>query len=275
MKCKNCNHPLSETDNYCLSCGAKVIRNRLTIRNLFAHFGEQFLNYDNKFLQTFITLFRKPEDVIGSYIEGTRKKYVNVVSYFAIAITLAGVQLYIINKFFPEVMDLSSISVEGSEEMNNKNLAFISEYQSIVMMFYVPFYALISKVVFLNYKQYNYTEHLVIFMYILAQITIFGLFLTLSGAMLGLDMGILGLITVPIQIIYSAYCLKRLFKLSMAGIILKTLIFFMVLFVLFVIAAIIMAFIMIRSGALDDVIEAQKAKQGVSYIISSAINWTS
>lgn len=275
MNCKNCNHQLSEQADYCESCGGKVIRNRLTMKNLIGSFSEQFLNYDNKFLRTFIMLFKQPEDVIGSYIDGTRKKYVNVVSYFAISITLAGLQLYILNKFFPEVMNLSSISVEGSEEMNNRNLAFVSEYQSLLMMFYVPLYAFMSKLVFFNYRKYNYTEHLVIFMYILSQMTIFGLFLTLIGALLGSDMGILGLITIPLQMIYSAYCLKRLFNLSVASLIIKTLLFFLVLFVLFIIASVIMAIVMIKSGTIDDVIEAQNAKKEVSYIISSAINWTS
>ena len=71
--CKNCESGLHYDVNYCSICGARVIRNRLTIRNLFGHFSEQFLNWDNKFLKTFIYLFKKPEDVIGSYISGTRK----------------------------------------------------------------------------------------------------------------------------------------------------------------------------------------------------------
>jgi len=54
MNCKNCNITLTNEDNFCNNCGAKIIRNRITIRNLFETFSEQFLNYDNKFLQTFI-----------------------------------------------------------------------------------------------------------------------------------------------------------------------------------------------------------------------------
>lgn len=64
MDCKNCNTSLVEIQNFCSDCGAKVIRNRLTIRNLFEHFSATFLNYDNKFLQTFIGLFTKPEEII-------------------------------------------------------------------------------------------------------------------------------------------------------------------------------------------------------------------
>lgn len=65
MDCKNCNTPLVENQNFCPVCGGKVIRNRLTIRNLFEHFSATFLNYDNKFLQTFICLFTKPEEIIS------------------------------------------------------------------------------------------------------------------------------------------------------------------------------------------------------------------
>lgn len=85
MNCKNCNLLLSDKASFCSNCGAKVIRNRLTFKNLIEYFSEQFLNYDNKFLQTFIHLFTKPEVVIESYINGTRKKYVNVISFFAIS----------------------------------------------------------------------------------------------------------------------------------------------------------------------------------------------
>ena len=102
MNCKNCHTDIPERSGYCSRCGAKVIRNRLTMKNLISSFSRQFFDYDNKFLQTFINLFKKPEDVIGSYINGTRKKYVNVISYYAIAISLAGIQLFVLNKFFPE-----------------------------------------------------------------------------------------------------------------------------------------------------------------------------
>src|SRR5690606_26236828 len=139
--------------DYCGSCGGKVIRNRLTIKNLFADFSQQFLNYDNTFLKTFIALFKKPEDVIGGYINGTRKKYVNAITYFAIALTLSGLQIFILNKFFPEVMNLKSMSLEGMEDMQQDNMAFMQEYQSILYMLMVPVYALISKFVFLKFKK--------------------------------------------------------------------------------------------------------------------------
>ena len=79
MHCKNCNHPISENQNYCDNCGAKVIRNRLEPKVLIHQVNEQFLSIDNKLLRTFVALCVKPEDVIGGYINGTRRKYIDVL----------------------------------------------------------------------------------------------------------------------------------------------------------------------------------------------------
>ena len=64
MSCKNCGLALTEETNFCNSCGAKVIRNRLTLKNLLQHAVEEFLSIDNKFLITITHLFTRPEAVI-------------------------------------------------------------------------------------------------------------------------------------------------------------------------------------------------------------------
>ncbi|TYA58197.1 DUF3667 domain-containing protein [Formosa maritima] len=245
MTCKNCKTNLTDTDLYCKNCGGKIIKNRLTISNLFENFSEQFLNYDNKFLQTFICLFTKPEDVIGSYIDGTRKKYVNPISFFAITITLAGLQMFFISKFFPEGLDLTDFVAEGQAQMSNKWMKNMFEYQSIVLMSFIPLYALVSKIVFFNKKKYNYTEHLVMFLYILSQNSLAMILPTLIALALGFTMGNITLYTIMFQIGFSAYCLKRVFDLSLKGIVLKTLLFFIVGFALYIILVILLILIMI------------------------------
>ena len=62
--------------------------------------GGSFFSVDNKLLKTFLHLFSKPEAVIVGFIEGTRKKYINVVQYFAIALTLIGLQVFLMEKVF-------------------------------------------------------------------------------------------------------------------------------------------------------------------------------
>ncbi|WP_452219482.1 DUF3667 domain-containing protein [Lacinutrix salivirga] len=259
MACKNCNLSLNKTDNFCNSCGAKVIRNRLTINNLFSDFSAQFLNYDNKFLQTFIKLFTKPEDVICNYINGTRKKYVNVISYFAIAITLSGFQMFILNKFFPELMDMSMYAQEGMEEFQNKNMAFIQDYQSFIFMLLVPIYALFSKVIFFDKKEYNYTEHLVINMYSSAHVSIFSTFIILLFIGIGIDFAIISMLTIPIQIIYFAYTFKRIYKLSSGQTFLKTSLFILVLIIASFIIMVAGALFTLLFGNMDNYIEAKKA----------------
>ena len=255
---------IKDNDNFCPSCGGKVIRNRLTIKNLLAYFSEQFLNYDNKFFQTFIHLFTKPEVVIGGYINGVRKKYVDAISYFAIAITLSGLQLYILNKFFPDAMDFTAISRKETEEFNKQTMSFLQEYQSIVMMFYIPLYALMSKITFLKIKKYNYTEHLVIFMYIQAQISIISLFYTVGLLILGVPFIVLSYLIIPLMIVYSAFCLKRLYSLNFQEIILRTLIFLIILGIFMVLLVIIITGLLFLTGGFDGMIEAQNAAKEAS-----------
>ena len=90
MNCKNCKTELSIDSSYCNTCGGRVVRNRLTFRNLFEHITETFFNFDNKLLRTFIDLFTKPERVIAGYISGVRRQYVNPISYLALVLTIGG-----------------------------------------------------------------------------------------------------------------------------------------------------------------------------------------
>ena len=84
MDCKNCNTSIIEGNDFCGFCGAKLIRNRLSIKNLVIHITEQFFNYDNKFLKPFTEIIKNPKDVIDGYIKGTRKKKLTQLVFFYI-----------------------------------------------------------------------------------------------------------------------------------------------------------------------------------------------
>lgn len=259
MACKNCYTSLSVESDFCNICGGKVIRNRLTVKHLFEHFSETFFNYDNKFLQTFINLFKKPEDVIGSYINGTRKKYVNVISYFAIAVTVSGLYLFILNKFFPETMDYSMFAAPGQEEFNKKNVSFVQEYMSLLMMLYVPLYALMARMTFIGVKKFNFTELLVVFLYLQAQMSIITAIASVVFSSMGINQGIVSIIFIPLMILYSAFCLKRLYNINFRHIFLRTLLFLVVLLFTFFVIIIIVLIIKHSDGSLQEMIEAQKA----------------
>jgi len=259
MNCKNCHTKLSVESDFCNSCGAKVIRNRLSFRNLFEHISETFFNYDNKLLRTFVDLFKRPEIVIGGYINGLRMRYVNPISYFALAITLSGLYILILNKFFPEALDFSVFAVEGQEELQRQNVSFVQEYMSVFMMLYVPIYALMARLSFIGLKQYNYTELIVVFMYWQSQTSILSAITILIGAILGISNGMVSLCLIPFMLFYAAYILKRLYRLTFGQLILRTLLFFVVLGVVSIIIIIIVAIIMFITGDMQQMIEAQRA----------------
>ena len=263
MDCKNCKTSLTNESDYCLKCGGKVIRNRLTLKALFTHFSEQFLNYDNKFLQTFLHLFTKPELVIDGYINGTRKRYVNVISYFMIAITFAGIQLLILRKFFPHFFDYSSSTVsEGQNQIMNTISNFNQNYQSLIMVLAIPIMALVSKLVFSSNKKYNYSEQLIIYLYTFAQYTIVSFFPFLIIAFFGIS--ILKISPYPeiVQVLYIAYVLKKLYALNLKQIILKTFRFIIIGFVFYIIIVILVGTIyftyMYVNGDLQGFLESIK-----------------
>ena len=98
MECKNCQFSIAPNENYCPRCGARVIRNRLTIRNILEDIYEQHLNLDNRLLLTIAHMFTKPGVVIIGYLHGMRKRYLNPVSYLGLAITLSGIVVLVIKK---------------------------------------------------------------------------------------------------------------------------------------------------------------------------------
>ncbi len=258
MNCKNCEISLIKTDEFCKSCGAKVIRNRLTLKNLFLHISETFFNYDNKLLKTILHLFTKPEYVIDSYVNGVRKKYINPISFFGLALTLTGFSIFIIGKFYKPYLNVSEIfgknemySNEFSKNMMENSADFSLEYSSLIFTLMIPSFALISWVVFLN-KRYNLTEHIIVYLYSMSLYSIlsilFGFIILIVAPEKYLAFGMYMYLFV---FIYHCYLLTRLFKLNILQLFLKIFLFFLIFFVLYI-AIIILVFIALAvTGIID------------------------
>ena len=164
MVCKNCGASLRSDFGYCPACGAKVIRNRLTIKNIWQDLSFQVFNLDNTFLKTFRHLFSRPEFVIDTYISGTRKKYMNPISYFAIAVTISGILFFVLRNVYEiELIPKNNNNVQGP------NMDFIFDYQGLMSYFFLPYYALVTWILYLDKGKMNFTEHLVANSYVTAQ----------------------------------------------------------------------------------------------------------
>ena len=222
MNCKNCNHPLKENQKYCDNCGAKVIQNRLTPKVLAHQVNQQFLSIDNKLLRTFMDLLKKPELVIGGYINGTRKKYIDVLQYFAISLTLAGFQAFLLLTFFKEQLVFSNEIITtmqnapGNENNPFKDLNFndFMQYQGVIYILTLPFSIVSSWLAYylVGDRRLNFTEHAVLNIYYNSQLIIVTSILSIIMMFSGMNYLIIStIITVP-MFLYLGYILKRIFK---------------------------------------------------------------
>jgi hypothetical protein len=234
MNCKNCHKALKDTQKYCDECGAKVIQNRLTPKIIANQINEQFISLDNKFLKTFIDLFKQPESVIVNYIEGTRKKYIDVLQYFAVSLTLAGIQVFLMTTFFKDVIGFNTEFIEGVQNLpgqENNPFAGIeydmfTKYQGLIYILTVPLSALGSWLAYYvtGNRKYNYTEHLVLNLYYSAQIIIITAFFSILFLLFGLNYLIVSTILTLPTFLYLFYVLKRIFRESFVNTLAKFLI---------------------------------------------------
>lgn len=253
MNYKNCHTELHVQDDYCKSCGGKVIRKRLSFKNLFEHLSETFFNYDNKLLRTFVQLFKNSEDVIVGYINGVRKRYINPISFFGLALTLSGLSVFILKKFYIEHLDFSHLfeGVKASQDIFNATSGNILEYNSLFYSFLIPLMALVSRVIFLD-KKFNFTEHIIIYLYSMSLLSIISviigqivLFLVPSNYLL------FSMSSWLIMLVYLCYALKRIFKLSIGNLILKTIIAVALFFMAYMIISILAFILMLITGVVS------------------------
>ncbi|MGC6429430.1 MAG: DUF3667 domain-containing protein [Jejuia sp.] len=174
MNCKNCGISLRTDYCFCPDCGAKVIRNRLSIKGLLYDFFERYFNLDNTFFKTIGHMVVKPQEVCSGYIGGLRKKYLNPVSMLAIALTVSGFTIFLMKKIAWEDIDFSKISYaqKSSDGLGTEKIMSASmEYSSLLYFLYIPVIAIGSYLVF-NKKNYNLAEHIVTSIYALTSFSI-------------------------------------------------------------------------------------------------------
>ena len=254
MVCKNCENTLRTDYSFCPDCGAKVIRNRITIKNLWYDAIERFFNIDNTFLITFKNLFINPDQVILGYINGVRKKYLNPISYFTIAVMLGGLFIFLNKEFFPDAMNypFNSVDIDSLSESDKFGMEFgkkfqdyLFEYQNIFYILMLPFLALISRLVFIDKKKYNLSEHFVMNIYGYSQMSIcvnlLYMLLIWNNQLLYYVASINGLF----QIIYFTYLFKKIFELNLKQSLLRLFFFLILLGIVFMAIIIISAIYMV------------------------------
>ncbi len=206
----------------------------------------------------------RPQVVLGGYVEGVRKRYVNPFTFFVIGMTIS---LVLFNQFDKQYLELAMLPAmaqieEDIEEAGGleayeaklretKNpmgqskeeiIAFNENVQKQVVKYYnllalilMPLYALLAWLVFR--KPLNYAEHLIVGLYIQG-VTFWGTTITFTIAVLTKATEVFYLSIVS-TIIYYLYAYTRLYELSPGKIVLSLLKFLVWLIVLIFAAALI------------------------------------
>lgn len=213
MNCKNCEISLTGNRNYCSNCGAKVIHKRLTFKKIWKETSERILNVDNTFFKTFVHLFSKPEVVIESYVNGIRKRYLNPLSHLAIALTLSGVLLFIMRKYFMDNLDFNVFNSSNiNTEATTNIVGTILDFQSFVFVAMIPILAVCGYLLF-NKHKYFLSEHFASNIYTQANYTIatfpLSIIILLTVPRLYTTIGLVQLFG---MLVYNIYMLSRLSK---------------------------------------------------------------
>ncbi len=242
MNCKNCNHPLNDDAFFCEHCGAKVIKNRITLRSLLSEAITSIFGWDNKYFFTVRTMFARPGILLREYIDGTRKKYMNPIGFLVIGLTIG---IFLFNVFSEQYLAISDRANESqmqwmaeniggiyeSEAFQEKSRAdskkaqvFVLRYLNILTLINLPVYAFMCWLVFR--KPYNFGEHLVINAYLQGVGFLFTTLFFLVAITIHPMLFFLNLLA---TFYLYCYAYKQLYQLSLAELILKILLFFGIL----------------------------------------------
>jgi len=267
MNCKNCEHHLEENQNFCPQCGAKVIKERISLKDIWSEFAINVFGWDNTFFRTFRQLIVGPEKLFTEYLNGTRKKYLSPFAFFAIGVAVA---LLVFNFFqedflrisgavgqeeiqaldqqiVPDIQGLDSAAikkarveqvVKAQREMTESVQRTILKYFNFYSFLLLPFYALISFIVFR--KPHNYGEHLVMNSYAQGLLFHFTVVLFLMSLLLS---PIWYQLAIVVAAVYYMYAFTRLYQLNFKTGLLKFLRFLGILVIVGLLLAMIGALI--------------------------------
>ncbi|MEM7382494.1 MAG: DUF3667 domain-containing protein [Bacteroidota bacterium] len=248
MTCKNCGTALRTDFRYCPACGAKVIRNRLTFKNLWYDITERYFNLDNTFLQTFKHMFTKPQEVIGCYIKGIRRKYLNPISYLGIALTVSGISLFLMRKVFWDDIFSGNMNDKLNPEVAERIMTVSLDFSSFLFLLYIPILAFLGWFLF-NKRNYNFTEFLIVGIYTLAHYSLASFPLTMIVMVFLPDMYLeSSYVFIFLMAVLAVYVLNKLNGGRNIG---KSILFFFLFGIGFFMVGALVNFVLIVTGVLS------------------------
>ncbi|WP_159949135.1 DUF3667 domain-containing protein [Polaribacter septentrionalilitoris] len=281
MNCKNCEDPLEENAQFCDNCGAKVVLNRITFKQLIVDLFINTFGVDSRFFLTLRKMTTHPDDVINEYLTGVRKRYVNPFAFLAIG---AGLSLLIFNYYAEDFIriqtNVNSYQIEELKEKAEKEIIttpetskkelqklqlekkvaqmqlkfmdnmmkFMLKYYNLLTFVFLLFYTLLSKWTY--WKPHNFGEHVIINAYISG----FSTFVVLIAFFLAILVNpAIYIYSTLFYIAYYLYVFAKFYKHGFWQSILRLLKFLLGLVILFIVIMItvgIIGFILGKTGVI-------------------------
>lgn len=189
QNCKNCQKNYNDGDKFCSECGQNVNIRRIDFRYLVKEIQQIIFNFDGGLLFTIKELFTRPGYAIGEYIEGKRQRYTKPILFLMIV----GALYSFVRKWLE--LNNAMLQVNRSDkamEYDDEGKAiqvlldyidrldiWIDDNYALFVLFQVPVIAFGFYLGFKKFQRYNYTEWLVIVVFIAGQFlfaSTFGLF---------------------------------------------------------------------------------------------------
>ncbi|MDN5199893.1 DUF3667 domain-containing protein [Fulvivirgaceae bacterium BMA10] len=160
MTCRNCHTDFN--GNYCNNCGQSAKTKRFSFKYFVRESFASSLDIENGFFLSFKLLLLNPGKSIKAYIQGSRVSLYPPAKFLilsgAIATFLAIRYRFYSDSYIAGLSELSDMDPKGF-------LNFAEEYATLINALTIPIFAFFSYLFFKS-KGYNYTENLVLNMYI-------------------------------------------------------------------------------------------------------------
>lgn len=168
--CQNCARIISE--NFCGHCGQKQFK-RIDRKYIGDELQYTLVHTNKGFLYSVKQILRNPGKTAREFIDGNR---INHYKPIGLTFILSGISTFISFKLLHMDDIMNKIYAAKGQNLNimSEFLSFMSEYNAIIMLFYIPILALCSTIAFNDWK-HKYYEHVVMNAFGLSFYTIFSI----------------------------------------------------------------------------------------------------
>jgi hypothetical protein len=171
MNCKTCGVSLSNQYLFCPDCGETAHPHRLNVKHVIHEFIHAFLHADKGIFLLIKVLALHPGKAALEYVEGSRKKYFNPVSFLLIT---GGITFFLRHK-------LGFMGTMGSKKLVFYMSEFLHQFTTPVIVLTIPLLSLYSWLFFKSSRK-NYAENMVMNMYMMGEYHLFSIIIVVLPA---------------------------------------------------------------------------------------------